>query len=332
MIITRTPFRISFFGGGTDYPAWYLQHGGEVLSTTIDKYCHITCRHLPPFFEHKHRIVYSAIETVRHWEEIRHPAVRAVLSTVNPTKGLEIHHDGDLPARSGLGSSSSFTVGLLHALAALKGSYVSKDRLARDALHVEQEVIGESVGSQDQVAAAYGGFNRIEFLRSGNFTVSPVVLKKQRQKEFQRHLMLCFTGFSRIASDIARSTIANIGSREGELTRMRQMVEEALCILQTPSRPIEAFGDLMHEAWRCKRALSPQVSTPEVDRMYAAAREAGAIGGKLLGAGGGGFMLLFVRPEHQARVREVLKDLVHVPFGFEDSGSRVVLYQPNGLC
>jgi D-glycero-alpha-D-manno-heptose-7-phosphate kinase len=332
MIITRTPFRISFFGGGTDYPAWYTQHGGEVLSTTIDKYCHITCRYLPPFFEHKHRIVYSAIETVGHWDEIRHPAVRAVLSTANIAKGLEIHHDGDLPARSGLGSSSSFTVGLLHALAALRGSYVSKDQLARDALHIEQDVIGESVGSQDQVAAAFGGFNRIEFLRSGNFTVSPVVLKKQRHKEFQRHLMLCFTGFSRIASDIAKSTIANMGSRETELSRIRQMVDEALKVLQSPTRPIQEFGDLMHESWRCKRELSSRVSTPAIDQMYAAARDAGAIGGKLLGAGGGGFMLLFVRPEHQPRVREVLKDLVHVPFGFEDSGSRVVLYQPNGLC
>ena len=332
MIITRTPFRISFFGGGTDYPEWYLQHGGEVLSTTIDRYCYITCRYLPPFFEHKHRIVYSAIETVGHWDQIKHPAVRGVLSTVNTTKGLEIHHDGDLPARSGLGSSSSFTVGLLHALAALRGSYISKEQLARDALHVEHDVIGESVGSQDQVAAAFGGFNRIEFLRSGNFTVSPVVLKKQRQKEFQRHLMLCFTGFSRIASDIAKSTIANLGRREKELGRMRQMVDESLSILQSPTRRIEEFGDLLHESWRCKRELSPEVSTPAVDAMYEAARDAGAIGGKLLGAGGGGFMLLFVRPEHQPRVREVLKDLVHVPFGFDESGSRVVLYQPNGLC
>lgn len=332
MIITRTPFRISFFGGGTDYPEWYLQHGGEVLSTTIDRYCYITCRYLPPFFEHKHRIVYSAIETVGHWDQIKHPAVRGVLSTVNTTKGLEIHHDGDLPARSGLGSSSSFTVGLLHALAALRGSYISKEQLARDALHVEHEVIGESVGSQDQVAAAFGGFNRIEFLRSGNFTVSPVVLKKQRQKEFQRHLMLCFTGFSRISSDIAKTTIANLGNREKELGRMRQMVDESLSILQNPNRRIEEFGDLLHESWRCKRELSPAVSTPAVDAMYEAARNAGAIGGKLLGAGGGGFMLLFVRPEHQARVREALKDLVHVPFGFDESGSRVVLYQPNGLC
>jgi D-glycero-alpha-D-manno-heptose-7-phosphate kinase len=332
MIITRTPFRVSFFGGGTDYPAWYQQHGGEVLSTTIDKYCYITCRHLPPFFEHKHRIVYSVIENVQHWDQIKHPAVRAVLGWANCSKGLEIHHDGDLPARSGLGSSSSFTVGLLHAIAALKGSYVSKEQLTKDALHIEQHVIGESVGSQDQIAAAYGGFNRIEFLRSGNFTVSPVVLKKTRHKEFQRHLMLFFTGFSRIASEVAKAQIANLGQREAELKRMHQMVDEATRILQSTTRPIEEFGDLLHESWMLKRGLSDKVSTPEVDQLYAAARDAGAIGGKLLGAGGGGFMLLFARPEHQARIKDALKHLVHVPFAFDDSGSRVMLYQPNGLC
>jgi D-glycero-alpha-D-manno-heptose-7-phosphate kinase len=332
MIVTRTPYRISFFGGGTDYPAWYLKHGGEVLSTTIDKYCYITCRHLPPFFEHTHRIVYSSIETVGHWEQIRHPAVRAVLSQVRPTRGLEIHHDGDLPARSGLGSSSSFTVGLLNAMAALDGRCVSKEQLAREALHVEHDVIGENVGSQDQVAAAFGGFNRIEFLPSGGFAVSPVVLQRSRLDELQGHLMLCFTGLSRIASEVAKSTIENLAARERELGRMRQMVDEALAILQSPSRPIEAFGELMHEAWRVKRGLSERVSTPAIDGMYETARGAGAIGGKLLGAGGGGFLLLFVRPALQSRVREALRGLVHVPVRFEESGSRVVLYQPNGLC
>jgi D-glycero-alpha-D-manno-heptose-7-phosphate kinase len=331
MIITRTPFRISFFGGGTDYPGWYTQHGGEVLSTTIDKYCYITCRHLPPFFEHKHRVVYSAIENVKHWDEIKHPSVRAVLGWSKCDKGMEIHHDGDLPARSGLGSSSSFTVGLLHALAALKGSYISKEQLSKDALHIEQNVIGEAVGSQDQIAAAYGGFNRIEFKRSGNFSVSPVILKKQRQKDFQKHLMLCFTGISRIAAEVAKSKIANLNKRETELKAMQGMVDEATQILQSPTRPIEEFGDLLHESWQHKRALSDKVATPEVDQIYEAARDAGAIGGKVLGAGGGGFMLFFVRPEHQNRVRERLSKLIHVPFGFDESGSRVMLYQPNGL-
>jgi D-glycero-alpha-D-manno-heptose-7-phosphate kinase len=330
MIITRTPFRISFFGGGTDYPAWFQKNGGEVLSTTIDKYCYITCRHLPPFFDYKHRIVYSAIENVKHWDEIKHPAVRGVLSQINCAKGLEIHHDGDLPARSGLGSSSSFTVGLLHALAALKGNYISKEQLARDAINMEQKVIGENVGSQDQIAAAYGGFNRIEFLRSGSFQVSPMVVKKQRLRDLNKHLMLCFTGFARYSSEVAQSTIANLKQRETELRRMRDMVDEAVQILHSCSRPIEEFGDLMHESWVCKRALSDKVSTPEIDAMYEKARGAGAIGGKILGAGGGGFMLLFVRPEHQPQVREVLKDLVHVPFNFDESGSRIVMYQPNG--
>jgi D-glycero-alpha-D-manno-heptose-7-phosphate kinase len=332
MIITRTPFRVSFFGGGTDYPAWFNAHGGEVLSTTIDKYCYITCRHLPPFFEHKHRIVYSAIENVRHWDEIKHPAVRAILGWSGCTKGLEIHHDGDLPARSGLGSSSSFTVGLVHALAALKGSYVSKQQLARDAIHIEQDVIHENVGSQDQIAAAFGGFNRIEFNPSGSFQVSPVIVKKQRLKELQKHLMLCFTGFSRIASEVAQSKIANFKQREAELRRMQAMVDEAVKLLHSSSRAIDEFGELLHQSWLCKKELSDKVSTNEIDQLYQAARNAGASGGKILGAGGGGFLLLFVKPELQAKVREALKALIHVPFNFDDSGSRVVLYQPNGLC
>lgn len=331
MIITRTPFRISFFGGGTDYPAWFQQHGGQVLSTTIDKYCYITCRHLPPFFDYKHRIVYSAIENVRHWDEIQHPAVRAVLGWSNCGKGLEIHHDGNLPARSGLGSSSSFTVGLLHALAALKGRYVSKKQLASNAIHIEQEVIGENVGSQDQIAAAYGGLNRIEFTRNGNFEVSPVIVRPQRLRELQSHLMLCFTGFSRIASEIAKSQIESIRQRDVELHRMAEMVEEAVRILHSRSSRIDAFGELLHEGWLHKKSLSDRVSTPEIDEIYQTALDAGATGGKILGAGGGGFLLLFVKPALQQRVREKLDHLVHVPFSFDDSGSRVVLYQPNGL-
>lgn len=331
MIITRTPFRISFFGGGTDYPVWSSQHGGEVLSTSIDKYCYITCRHLPPFFDYKHRIVYSAIENVRHWDEIKHPAVRAVLGWVNCDKGLEIHHDGDLPARSGLGSSSSFTVGLLHALSALKGQYVSKEQLACDAIHIEQNVIGESVGSQDQVAAAYGGFNRIEFLPSGGFQVSPVILSRKRLKDLQKHLMLCFTGFSRIASEVAKAKIQNLGKRASELTQMRAMVEEAVRILSDRNRSLDEFGDLLHQAWWIKKRLSDRVSTSEIDEIYERARKAGALGGKLLGAGGGGFLLLFAKPEDQPHIREELNDLIYAPVNFDESGSRVVLYQPNGL-
>lgn len=331
MIITRTPFRISFFGGGTDYPAWYMEHGGAVLATTIDKYCYITCRRLPPFFEHKHRIVYSHIENVREISEIQHPAVRAVLDWMKVEEGLEIHHDGDLPARSGLGSSSSFTVGLLHAIRALRGEYVSKDDLAGQAIHVEQKIIRENVGSQDQVSAAFGGLNRIEFRQNDSFDVAPVITAPDRLSSLQGHLMLFFTGVSRIASDVAKAKIKNLKNRVQELKTMHAMVDESIAILQNSNTPITAFGELLDQSWQFKRSLSERVSTPEIDALYAAARDAGATGGKIIGAGGGGFLLLFVKPELQAKVRERLHNLVHVPFRFENSGSRVVLYQPNGL-
>jgi len=331
MIITRTPFRISFFGGGTDYHGWFRENGGAVLATTIDKYCYISCRQLPPFFEHKHRIVYSLIENVRNVDEIQHPAVRAILRWSGCEKGLEIHHDGDLPARSGLGSSSSFTVGLVHALAALDGRYVTKDSLAKNAIDIEQNVIQENVGSQDQISAAFGGFNHIEFRKDDTFQVSPVILPKERRRELQSHLMLFFTGFTRIASDVAKSKIENFKNRNTELKRMEAMVNEAIQILQNEKTPIEEFGKLLHESWLYKRNLSSMVSTPAIDAMYEQAISAGATGGKILGAGGGGFLLLFVRPELQSKVRERLNGLIHVPFEFEDSGSRIVLYQPNGL-
>ena len=331
MIITRTPFRVSFFGGGTDYPAWFQRHGGVVLATSIDKYCYITCRYLPPFFEHKYRIVYSRIENVQNISEIQHPAVKAVLETYNCTNGLEIHHDGDLPARSGLGSSSSFTVGLINAVMALRGQYISKEELARQAIHVEQTVIRENVGSQDQVSAAFGGLNRIEFRRDGSFDVAPIVLPIERLAVLQSHLMLCFTGLSRIASEVAQSTIDNMDQREAELRHMGALVDQAIAVLQSKTTTIEEFGKLLHENWVQKRKLSDRVSTGQIDALYDTARSVGAIGGKLLGAGGGGFFLLFVKPEHQQKVREKLSRLVHAPFRFETAGSRVVLYQPSGL-
>jgi D-glycero-alpha-D-manno-heptose-7-phosphate kinase len=331
MIITRTPFRISFLGGGTDYPLWYREHGGAVLATTINKYCHISCRHLPPFFEHKHRIVYSAIENVVDVADIKHPAVRAVLQWAGCTDGLEIHHDGDLPARSGIGSSSSFTVGLIHALAALNGRYVTKEELAQSAIHVEQNLIKEHVGSQDQVSAAFGGFNRIDFTPDDAFAVTPIILPPERLREFHSHLLLFFTGVSRIASDAAKATIAQLKARETELHRMRQMVDEAIELLRNERNAMNAFGRLLHDGWLHKRSLSDKVSTQEINHLYEEALRAGATGGKLLGAGGGGFLLLFADPALHPRVRERLKHLIHVPFEFENSGSRVVLYQPNGL-
>jgi D-glycero-alpha-D-manno-heptose-7-phosphate kinase len=331
MIITRTPFRVSFFGGGTDYPAWYRERGGAVLATTIDKYCYITCRYLPQFFEHRHRIVYSRIENVREIGEIEHPAVRAVLGWKQAQKGLEIHHDGDLPARSGLGSSSSFTVGLIHALSALEGRYITKRELASQALHVEQEVIREVVGSQDQVSAAFGGFNRIEFRPDDSFQVDPIVLGKERLAELQGSLMLCFTGLSRNAPEIARSKIENMPSRATELRAMQAMVDEAIGVLRDPAKPLASFGRLLDESWQQKRRLSDKVSTPEIDDIYGRARKRGATGGKILGAGGGGFLLLFAEPGAQAGIREELAKLVHVPINFEAEGSKVVLYQPSGL-
>jgi D-glycero-alpha-D-manno-heptose-7-phosphate kinase len=330
VIVTRTPFRISFFGGGTDYAAWYNEHGGIVLSTSIDKYCYISCRYLPPFFEHKFRVVYSKIENCKTIDQIEHPAVRAVLQYMQCDTGLEIHHDGDLPARSGLGSSSSFTVGLLNALSALKGNYIANYDLASQAIHIERDIIRENVGSQDQISAAHGGFNRIEFLRDGSFRVDPVILRHERLEEFQNHLMLFFTGFSRFASDIAKSKIENLKNRTVELHKMKESVHEAIRILQSDA-PIEEIGRLLDQNWKYKRSLSDKVSSPEIDQIYEAAMKAGAIGGKLLGAGGGGFMVFLVEPALQKKVREALSHLIHVPFRFENNGSRVVLYQPQGL-
>lgn len=330
MIISKTPFRISFFGGGSDYPAWYLEHGGQVLSTTIDKYCFISCRHLPPFFEYKHRIVYSKQENVRTIAEIQHPAVRGVLGWFDYPKGLEIHHDADLPARSGLGSSSSFTVGLINALKALQGQYISKDELAKTALHIEQNVIAESVGSQDQIAAAFGGFNTIRFLQDGSFQVNPIILPVSRLQELQQHLLLVFTGFSRIASEIAKDKVANFKNKVIEINHISSMVSEATGILNNQNTPINEFGKLLHESWLYKRGLSTKVTTTEIDIIYDKAIQSGAIGGKLLGAGGGGFMLLFVPPEQHLQTIQAL-GLVHVPFAFDNSGSKIVLYEPNGL-
>ncbi len=327
MIISRTPFRISFFGGGTDYPPWFRQHGGAVLSTTFDKYCYLTCRELPPFFEHKYRIAYSRVENAATIDQIEHPAVRAVLNEMGFAHGLEIHADADLPARSGLGSSSSFIVGLLHSLYALKGERVSQDFLAKEAIRIEQEVIRENVGSQDQTAAAYGGMNVIHFFPDGGFKVEPLVIPAARYQELNSHLMLFFTGFSRIASEVAKAKIDNLDNKSSELHRMRRMVDESIDML-CGRHDIRAFGELLHDAWSFKRTLSDKVTNPQIDAIYEAAQKAGAIGGKLLGAGGGGFMLLFVEPEKQSAVRKSLYNLIHVPFQFESSGSQVIYYQP----
>jgi len=323
MIITRTPFRISFFGGGTDYPGWYREHGGAVISTTIDKYCYIMVRPLPPFFEHRFAVRYSRIETCNTVDEIEHPSVRATYRYLNIARGLELNHDGDLPARSGLGSSSTFTVGLLNALHALQGRMPTKKQLARDALHVEQELIGETVGSQDQVAAAYGGFNHITFMQSGDFSVRPVTILPERVAELNGRLMLFYTGIRRVASEVAASFVPRIDEKNRQLRLMQTLVDEGIEVLSS-GQEIDRFGKLLHEAWTAKRSLSAAISSSTIDQIYDAARGAGAIGGKLIGAGGGGFLLLFVPPERQIAVRERLADLVHVPFPFEASGSQVI--------
>jgi D-glycero-alpha-D-manno-heptose-7-phosphate kinase len=325
MVISRTPYRISFFGGGTDYPAWYRQHGGCVLAATINKYCYLTCRYLPPFFEHRTRVMYSIIEMCQTVEEIQHPSVRETLRYLKIDRGMEIHHDGDLPSRSGMGSSSSFTVGLLHALYALKGQIVNKRQLATESIHLEQEVLKETVGSQDQVCAAYGGVNRVSFLQNGEFSVQPLTLSHARLQELSAHLMLFYTGIKRTASDIASSYVDSMEERAVLLHKLHEYVEQSSTILGSQG-DLRAFGELLHQAWLAKRALSDKVSNPRVDGLYEAARSAGAIGGKLLGAGGGGFILFFVPPRQQKRVRQELSRLIHVPFTFEFSGSQIIFF------
>ncbi|MFA6012242.1 MAG: kinase [Desulfobacteraceae bacterium] len=323
MVISRTPYRISFFGGGTDFPGWFMNHPGSVLSTSIDKYCYISLRDLPPFFEHKIRVVYSRIETCRHVNEIQHPVVRNALEFLKLDRGLEIHHDGDLPARSGMGSSSSFTVGLLNALYAICGNEISRKQLASESIYIEQDLVKDVVGCQDQIAAAYGGLNHIEFKKNGDFNVNPVHLSERRVEELRSHLMLFYTGIQRNSSEVAKTYVEHIEQKQIVLKKMHQMVHDGLDILKGNS-DIKEFGKLMHDAWMAKRSLSAEVSNITLDDYYRRAISTGAIGGKITGAGGGGFLLLFVLPKHQAKVINELSDLVHIPFQFDTSGSTIL--------
>ena len=328
MIISRTPFRISFFGGGTDYPVWYRKNAGAVLSTTINKYCYISCRYLPPFFNHKFLMRYRLREEVNHIADIQHPSVRECLRYLGWRHGIEMVHTSDLPARSGIGSSSAFTVGFLNALYALEGKMVGKRRLASEAIRIEQEVIKENVGSQDQVAAAFGGLNRIEFNSQEDFMVQPMTVDHERLEQLQKHLMLFFTGFSRTASEIASDQIENTQNKEAELRAMHAMVDEATVILNSQHTSIEEFGRLMHESWCLKRTLSRKVTTGPINQMYETANKAGALGGKLCGAGGGGFLLLFVPPRKRRSVQRALDKLLYVPFKFENLGTQITYYTP----
>lgn len=328
MIVTSTPFRISFFGGGTDYRDWFERYGGAVISTTIDKYCYISCRYLPPFFEHKYRIVYSKIELVREVADIQHPSVRTILSEFCNQAGLEIHHDGDLPARSGLGSSSAFTVGLLNALHALRGNMSVKRELANQAIRVERDLMLESGGHQDQVAVAFGGLNRIDFHRDGFFEVNPIPISQRRRELLEQHLMLFFTGVVRDSAKVAAAQIANVHYSTGNLMRIHKQVDQAIQVLTDTDCDIREFGHMLHEGWHLKKSLSDRVSTSHIDSIYKRAMVAGALGGKILGAGGGGFMLFFVPPARREAVADALKELTHVPFRFERAGSHVVFNNP----
>lgn len=330
MIITRTPFRISFFGGGTDYPVWYGQNGGAVLSATINKYCYISCRYLPPFFDYKYRIRYAMREETRSVAEIMHPSVRECLNFFGTDAGVEMVHTSDLPAQSGLGSSSSFTVGFLNALYALTGKIISKRQLAQVALHIEQEVIKENVGSQDQVAAAFGGFNKITFGSNGagEFNVEPITISQDKLSVLQRHLMLFFTGFSRNATDIAGEQIKRTPEKKVELKTMMELVDVAISTLNDKKDSLDDFGRLLHEQWMIKRGMTSLISNTHIDEIYETGRRAGALGGKLLGAGGGGFILFFVKPEHRKQVKEALQKTLYVPFSFEFTGSQVVYFVP----
>jgi D-glycero-alpha-D-manno-heptose-7-phosphate kinase len=327
MVITRTPLRISFFGGGTDYPIWYRAHGGAVLATTIDKSCYLTCRWLPPFFEYHSRISYSKVENVASNRAIEHPSVRACLQFLGMQEGVEVHHVADLPARTGLGTSSAFTVGLLLGLYALKEQMLDKHKLATEAIHVEQDLIQEAVGAQDQVSAAYGGFNRINFNQDGSIDVNPIAAPQSRFTELEQHLALYFTGFSRTASEVAKEQLEMTPRKEKELRTMLQLVDEAEEILTGSRRSLDDFGQLLHESWQIKRTLTHKITNPSIDEIYQAGLDAGALGGKLLGAGGGGFMLFFVPPQRQRALRARLKNLLRVPFCFSKRGSHVVVYE-----
>lgn len=327
MIISKTPYRISFFGGGTDYPAWFLKEEGVVLSTTIDKYCYLNCRVLPPFFDNKFRIVWSHIETVSTIPEILHPAVREGLRFLgmNGDIGLEIHHQGDLPARAGMGSSSSFAAGLIKALTALKGQIIGKHELALKAIELEQSILKENVGSQDQVAAAYGGLNVIRFLPNQEIRVEPVTLSPTTIAELESHLLLFFTGTSRLSSEVAEDVIANLDKKQTVLRQMRSMVDESVSILNGKGG-LDDFGKLLHKNWMLKRCISDSICNSTIDRIYTIATENGALGGKLLGAGSSGFMVFYVPPEKQQGVKDALAGYLHVPFKFENEGSTIIYY------
>lgn len=317
---------MSFFGGGTDFPEYYKKNGGAVISTTFDKYCYVSVRHLPRFFDYKNELIYSKIERVKSEDEIVHPAIRNAMKMMDMHE-LRITYDADLPARSGLGTSSSFAVGLLNAFYALKGKYADKRKLADDAIYLERVLCDESGGVQDQIAAAFGGLNRIDFDADG-YRVSPIIISPERKRELNDSLLLFFTGFSRFSSDIQEGTKKAIKDKEAELKEMYALVDEAEAVLTDKSKSLSEFGRLLNHTWELKRGISSSISTDSIDSLYKKAMEAGALGGKLLGAGGGGFLLFFAEPDARSSVMKAMDELLHVPFEFENNGTGVVHYSP----
>ena len=328
MIITKTPFRISFFGGGTDYPGWYEEHEGAVLSTTIDKYCYISARFLPPFFDHNYRVRYTIREETQTINEIQHPSVRECIRFSEIKSGIELQHNSDLPSGIGVGSSSSFTVGTLNALFGLKGQIVSKQNLAEDALYVEQKMIKENVGSQDQFAASFGGFNKILFTQD-SIQVHPITTSNEMLKRLQSHLILFFTGQSRMASDIAQLQIEKTGQNKSQLHHIYSLVNTAINLLSSSNHNIEEFGSLLDETWKIKRGLTSKITNGSIDQIYETGIKSGALGGKLLGAGGGGCILFFIPPNYRNKIKSALNKLVHIPFKFEKNGSQVIYFSPS---
>lgn len=322
MIITRTPFRMSFFGGGTDFESYFKEHGGAVLSTTFDKYCYVSVRHLPRFFDYWNEIIYSKIERVQHTDEIMHPAVRNAMK-MKDMHELRLSYDADLPARSGLGTSSSFAVGMLNAFSALKGKKLSKRQLADEAIYLERVLCNESGGIQDQIAAAFGGLNLISFGADG-YEVRPVDISRDRKDELNDRLMLFFTGFSRFSSDIQQGTVKALKDKYAELKEMTELTFEAERLLRNEDANLNEFGRMLDHTWKLKRGISNGISTGSIDDMYAAGIKAGALGGKLLGAGGGGFLLFYAEPDRQEAVREAMKELLYIPFRFEQEGTAIV--------
>lgn len=320
MIITQTPFRMSFFGGGTDFPQFYNEHGGAVISTTFDKYCYVTVRHLPAFFEYKTHLTYSKTEWVNSYEEIQHPAIREAMRSLD-LHSIRLTYDADLPARSGLGTSSSFAVGMLNAFHQLKGIPADKRKLADDAINLERVLCGEAGGIQDQIATSFGGLNRIDFTAEG-YTVKPLKISDERREELNGRLMMFFTGFSRNSFEIQKTTAPAIKNRTEELLEMMNITNEAEKVLT--GGELDEFGRLLRETWALKRRMTDLISTSQIDDIYDRALAAGASGGKLLGAGGGGFLIFYVEPDKQPSVRKALGELLYVPFKFENEGTRVI--------